>query len=236
MKIMVVDDHQPILDLIRISIEGPEYEVRPYSDSRDAAAALQSEPFDGVFADVTMPHLDGYGLTRAVRGSPVNGRIPVVLITGANNLSTMQKAFEAGVTGFLGKPFGPKEVLGLLRAMRGPMLRERRRHARLPFCAALACRLEERAGPQFDAVSINLSDGGILLQSAISLEVGQRFSPQFSLPDGTEIRDAHALVIRKTPAFHVAAVFVSVLKEDRQAIQNFIMSQVPGSFHFGTTK
>ena len=133
MRIMVVDDHQQILDLIRVSIEGPDYEVLPFLDSRKAAGALKTEKFDGVFADVFMPHLDGFELTKLVRGSQANGRIPVVLITGSNDPSTMKKGFEAGATGFLGKPFGPRELLGLVRAMHGPMMRERRRHARLPL-------------------------------------------------------------------------------------------------------
>lgn len=225
MRIMVVDDEQPILDLIKASIVGPEYEVRPFLDSREAAEVLKREKFDGVFADVRMPDLDGFELTKLVRCSPLNGSIPVVLTSGLNDAHAMQKAFRAGANGFLGKPFGPKELFGLLRAMRDPLAREKRVNGRLPFLATLACQLDCEGGDRFEATSLSLSEGGMLLRSLKNLEIAQKVVMQFVLPNGTAIKNARAMVIRKDAEARISVVFTSILANDREGIKRLIAAE-----------
>jgi DNA-binding response OmpR family regulator len=226
MRIMVVDDEKPILDLIRMTIENDGYEVMAMQDSRGAAEMLKSEKFDGVFADVRMPNMDGFELTRVVRGSAMTTRIPVVLITGLSDVQTMREGFQAGASCFLAKPIGPKEVSGLVRALRGSMLKERRRHARLPFRTAVSCQVDENGGRHFQTVSMNIGEGGMLLNPSGGLEVGQRVKMEFTLPEGAQISNAQGLVVRKDQEGGAGIEFVGLTLEYQEAIRSHIITEV----------
>lgn len=228
MKIMVVDDEKPILDLIRITVENDGYEVFPLQNSQTAAELLKTEKFDGVFADVRMPNLDGFALTKLVRTSPLNSNIPVVLITGLGDVQTMRDGFQAGATCFLAKPVGPKEVSGLVRALRGAMVKERRRHARLPFHAPVSCVLKEQGGRAFETASINIGESGMLIKPAGPVEVGQRINLSFTLPTGTQIKDVTALVVRKDQEGGAGIEFNALPLEYQEAIRNHIIAEVAG--------
>jgi len=104
LKILVVDDEQDILKLVKGLLEPLGVEVLGLADSREAAQRVNKEKFDGVFLDSRMPYLDGFGLAKSIRGSPLNGKVPIVMLSGANDVETMRKGFQAGITFFLSKP------------------------------------------------------------------------------------------------------------------------------------
>src|SRR5271157_3835465 len=105
MKILLVDDEPEVCRLVKTMVEPLGVEVRTSSDSREAALILQTEKFDGIMLDVAMPNLDGVELTRKIRASPPNQQVPIIMITGMDDVETMRRAFEAGATFFIGKPF-----------------------------------------------------------------------------------------------------------------------------------
>ncbi len=226
MKIMVVDDEKPILDLIQTTIQSDGYEVFATSDSQTAADMLKNERFDGLLADVRMPNLDGFELTKVARASTMNSRIPVVLITGLSDVQTMREGFQAGATCFLAKPVGPKELTGLVRALRGSMLKERRRHARLPYRTAVTCQVEDRTARHFESVSVNIGEGGLLINPARGLEVGQQVRLDFGLPEGAMIEGARALVVRTDAEGGAGLEFIALPIEFQEAIRNFIINVV----------
>jgi DNA-binding response OmpR family regulator len=226
MKIMVVDDEQPILDLIRMTIENDGYEVLATKDSQNAAEILRNEKFDAVFADVRMPNMDGFELTRAARKSSMNSRIPVVLITGSSDAKTMREGFEAGASCFLAKPVGVKEVLGLVRALRGTMLKERRRHARLPFRTAVSCQVDETGGRHFETVSLDIGESGMVLDNSGGIIVGQRVKMEFALPGGTLITNARGLVVLKNQEGHAGIEFLSLPLGYQEAIRSHIITEI----------
>jgi two-component system chemotaxis sensor kinase CheA len=100
MRLLVVDDDPQVLT----AIESLGYEVLALADSREAASHVGREKFDGAFLDAQMPHLDGFSLTEAIRKSPSNSKIPVVMLTGHDEAETMRAGFKAGISFFLGKP------------------------------------------------------------------------------------------------------------------------------------
>lgn len=217
-RIMVVDDEQPILSLIESAIRGPEIDVIPLSNSLEAADLLKVEKLDGVFVDVRMPRLDGFELTKLVRRSRLNGSIPVVLMTGSNDVDTMQEGFQAGATCFLGKPFESRELSALARAMQSPKSSERRKHRRLPYSPTVSCSVDRDEESEFITTGLNIGPGGMLLRPSNGLVVGQQLRMRFVLPDGTEIRDATALVVREGPGGCVAIVFMSANLEALQTL------------------
>jgi CheY-like chemotaxis protein len=219
LKLLVVDDEVDVLKMIKNIIEPLGCEVLLLADSREAAKRVEKEKFDGVFLDARMPHLDGFELARCTRASSLNRGAPIVMLTAMNDLSTMRRAFEAGITFFLAKPFDNEKLYSLFKIMRGAMLREKRRHARLPFRTPLTCWVGERS---FPSCSLNMGESGMLLEFSGGLAEGMIVDLEFTLPQAKKSLKLRAKVIRREPPDRMALGFLELTTEDQQAIQAFI--------------
>jgi CheY-like chemotaxis protein len=72
LKLLVVEDHIPSLELMTEVFISLKAEVSPISDSKKAVAIVNQEKFDGIFLDLEMPNLNGFDLARLVRKSSWN--------------------------------------------------------------------------------------------------------------------------------------------------------------------
>jgi CheY-like chemotaxis protein len=200
-------------------------EVLMVTDSREAARRLQSEKYDGIILDAYMPHLDGFELSKQVRTMPLNRTVPIAMITGHDDIQTMRRSFQAGVTFFLGKPITTEKMYGLLKVSRGAMLREKRRFARLPLRTLVDCRVGEK---HFKATSVNIGEGGKLLEKPEVLEAGQEVELRFTMPKADSALKAHAIVQRHEPPHRTAVRFLDISTEDSEAIQTYISGSFKG--------
>ena len=228
MRHMVVDDEIPVLQVLRDLLEPLGNEVTAFSNSAEAAERLEAQRFDCILLDMNMPAPDGYELTRRARASGVNNRTPIVMITGMTDVETMKRAFSAGATGFLGKPISRDRIQNLLAAIGGPISRERRRSARLAFRTKVEC---VRGGPRaerFVAESLNMGEGGMLLEGAGGAEIGERLSLEFRLPSADRPLRTSARVLRKEPEDRMAVEFLDLAIRDLEAIQEYIVSKPQG--------
>lgn len=228
MKIMVVDDQPEVLGLIKTMMEPLQCEVTALADSREAAECLRTQSFDAVFVDVVMPHMDGYELTRVVRSSEHNGRVPIVMLTGSDDIQSMRRGFKAGATYFLGKPISQERMNTLFNAVLGPMLTQRRKYARLPFQTTVKCSYSLAGENSFDARSLNLGEGGMSLESATALKVGKSVNLDFALPSMDQPLRLVAKVHRFTPPNRYGVEFVQPPTTDREAIQAYIAGESRG--------
>src|SRR4029077_9667781 len=123
---------------------------------------------------------NGFELTQLVRASPSNSKVPIVMLTGMDDVGTMRKGFQAGITFFLGKPITKDRVVSIVNIMRGVMLNEKRRHARLPLRTTVTCQLKEAS---FQSQSVNLGSGGMLLETSAETSLGQEIDLKFMIAD-----------------------------------------------------
>lgn len=111
---LVVDDSR----LVRVKtgrlLGAHGFAVAEAVDGLDALRQLQGELPDLVITDVEMPELDGFGLTRRVRGEARTARLPVIMITAADDRHR-DEAAAAGVSALLGKPYGDDELIARIR-------------------------------------------------------------------------------------------------------------------------
>jgi len=114
MLVMVADDSK----LVRIKtgrlLAQHNYRVSYAADGLDAAQQLQTSLPDVVITDVEMPGMDGFELTRHVRQNPLTARIPIIMITAANDRHR-EDADRAGVNVLLGKPYADEELIAHIR-------------------------------------------------------------------------------------------------------------------------
>jgi CheY-like chemotaxis protein len=169
--------------------------------------------------DVLMPDIDGIQLTERIRRSPLNRQVPIIMLTGQDDADTMRRGFNAGVSFFLGKPFTRERITALFAAARGPMLKEKRLHARLPYRAAVECRWYGQRQGHFKAGSIDICEDGMLMGPSGGLDVGQEIDLEFEMPTAKAPLKPRAKILRKDKADHIAVAF-------REAIRNFINARV----------
>lgn len=116
-RIMIVDDSATVRQVLRITLEGADYEVVEAVDGQDALAQLTKSRFDMVITDLQMPKLDGLSLIREVRKSTINNHTPIVVLTTESKEEIKAEGKAAGVSGWIVKPFKPEQILKVVRTI-----------------------------------------------------------------------------------------------------------------------
>ncbi len=225
LKLIFVDDEPETLKLLKAWAEPLGCEVLTLADSQEAAQRIRKEKFDGAFVDARMPHPDGLELAKLVRTSPSNFRIPIVMLTenGDAKSETVRESFRAGVTMLLGKPLTQSRLAMLLGILRGAMMREKRRYARLPFRVPVTCRL---GGKAFDSQSIDISESGILLQTSAGATAGQQVELEFVMPSASRLLTPRAKVIRIEAPGRIGLQFASLKPLELESIQRYVSLEI----------
>ena len=113
--VMVVDDSLTVRRVTQRLLERQGYTVLLAKDGVDALRQLQDTRPDVMLVDIEMPRMDGYDLTRNVRGARSTAEIPIIMITSRTAEKHRSTAFELGVNEYLGKPYNEDELLKLLK-------------------------------------------------------------------------------------------------------------------------
>jgi chemosensory pili system protein ChpA (sensor histidine kinase/response regulator) len=114
--IMVVDDSLTVRRVTQRLLERSGYEVLLAKDGVDALRQLQDMRPDVMLVDIEMPRMDGFDLTRNVRGADLTRSIPIIMITSRTADKHRRMAMELGVNAYLGKPYQEEELLALIRS------------------------------------------------------------------------------------------------------------------------
>jgi len=109
-KILVVDDHKEMVDLIEETFRLRGYEVVGATNGQEALAKVYQEKPDLVLLDVMMPVIDGYEICQTLKTNEETKHIPIVLITVKGSESDIERGFEARADGYVVKPFEPPEL------------------------------------------------------------------------------------------------------------------------------
>ncbi|HEX3740220.1 MAG TPA: response regulator [Terriglobales bacterium] len=220
LKLLVVEDDLASLELMTEVLRSLEAEVRPLSDSQAAAVLVNQEKFDGIFLDLEMPNLNGFALAQEVRTSSWNRLTPIVIVTGRDERETMHQAFATGATFFLQKPIDKRKLAILFRAVRGTMVENRRRYARVPLQTEVTCKVGSKIG---QGRTWNLSQGGIQVEAG-HLSPGDKVRVSFRLPSSGVVIDGQGTV-KWGNETRQGIEFGKLTNEAHEAIRQFI-SQV----------
>lgn len=114
-RVLVVDDEEPLANLVRMMLERMGYETVCNTDSVEALEIFRKNPdnFDLVITDQTMPSMTGESLARELRD--IRPSIPIILCTGFSHTMTEEKSQALGINAFLMKPLTPRDLERVVR-------------------------------------------------------------------------------------------------------------------------
>lgn len=127
-RILVVDDVIAVQRMLERVLTHEGYTVVGAADGTQAKQLLETNEFDLVLSDISMPGLDGIGLLRAVRER--DPELPVILLTGVPSTATAMSAVNLAATAYLAKPIAPAVLVAeVARALKLRALAKARREA-----------------------------------------------------------------------------------------------------------
>jgi len=118
---VLVADDDPVMRLLMLEmLDSVGLQGVEAADGAEAVALAQARTPDLILLDVEMPKMDGFAACRAIRDLPNGATVPIVMVTGGDDLEAVTNAYEAGATDFVSKPINwpilGHRVLYVLRA------------------------------------------------------------------------------------------------------------------------
>ena len=111
-RILVVDDDEGLLHLLRMRLSALGFSVTPCTGGRDALTAARQETFDIAITDLRLRAEDGLALTEELM--QIQPGLPVIILTAHGSIPNAVEAMQRGAFGYLTKPFDDKELKATL--------------------------------------------------------------------------------------------------------------------------
>ncbi len=116
-KVLVVDDEEPILELLRYNLEKSGYEVKTALDGGKAIDIAKKFVPDLVLLDIMMPKMDGVETCRRLRDIPELQKTFVVFLTARSEEYSEIAAFDVGADDYINKPIKPRALMSRISAL-----------------------------------------------------------------------------------------------------------------------
>lgn len=116
-KILVVEDEQDIVELVRYHLEREGFRVVAASDGPGALRAIAGEKPDLVILDLMLPGIDGLEVCRRLRRDPSTVRLPIIMLTAKGEEVDKIVGLELGADDYVTKPFSPRELVARVKAL-----------------------------------------------------------------------------------------------------------------------
>ncbi|AKU15828.1 response regulator transcription factor [Luteipulveratus mongoliensis] len=114
-RLLVVEDETNIRELLATSLKFAGFEVHTAANGRDALQLADDNEIDLAVLDVMLPDMDGFTVTRKLRG---NGHeVPIVFLTARDSVDDKVKGLTVGGDDYVTKPFSLEEVVARIRAV-----------------------------------------------------------------------------------------------------------------------
>jgi two-component system cell cycle response regulator len=116
-RILIVDDHEDNVELLRARLESWGYQTNSAKDGAEALATIEDTLPDLVLLDIMMPKIDGIEVARRVKSNPDLPFIPIIMQTALDSTENKVEGLEAGADDYITKPIDFPELKARLRSM-----------------------------------------------------------------------------------------------------------------------
>ena len=112
-RILIVEDEEPIANLIRMNLTRAGYQCEIAPDGELAADLIENQSYDLILLDIMLPKLDGYEVLEYAMAVD----IPVIFLTAMGETSQKVKGLKLGAEDYIAKPFEIQELLARVEAV-----------------------------------------------------------------------------------------------------------------------
>lgn len=116
-KVLVVDDEEPILELLKYNLEKNDYDVKTSNNGIKAVEVAKKYKPDLILLDIMMPGQDGVETCRQLRSLPEIAGTYVVFLTARTEEYSEVAAFDVGADDYIVKPIKPRALMSRINAM-----------------------------------------------------------------------------------------------------------------------
>lgn len=161
-RVLVVDDDDDIVRVVRINLELEGFEVDTAGDGQEALDRAMANPPDIVLLDIMMPRMDGLTALRKMRSQPSLASTSIVLLTARGLTEDRVNGLELGADDYVTKPFDVVELVARVKAVlrRTKTARDTSPLTGLPGNFSIGAEIEQRiaAGEPFALVYCDLDN------------------------------------------------------------------------------
>lgn len=125
-KILIVDDEEPIENLIRMNLVKAGYQCETAYDGEEAADKIENQSYDLILLDIMLPKLNGYEVLEYAKSVD----IPVIFLTAMGDTDQKVKGLRLGAEDYIAKPF---EIAELLARVETVLRRYRKTERKIRF-------------------------------------------------------------------------------------------------------
>ena len=118
-KVLAIDDSRTIRNLLAATLEEAGFEYVSAVDGREGVDMYDDVAPDVVITDINMPNLDGFGVIEELRGTDINSKVPILVLTTESAPEMKARARNAGATGWITKPFDDASLIFALTRVTG---------------------------------------------------------------------------------------------------------------------
>jgi diguanylate cyclase (GGDEF)-like protein len=116
-RILVVDDNLDNAEIIATRLRYRGYTIEEAADGESALAAIRRDPPDLMLLDIMLPDIDGFEISRRIKGDASLPFIPIILVTARDSTEDKITGFDAGADDYLTKPINFSELEARVRSM-----------------------------------------------------------------------------------------------------------------------
>ena len=124
-KILIVDDEEDVLELVRYNLDKNGYKVETAATGEQALAKARAKPPDLIILDLMLPGIDGLDVCKRLKNDTKTQNIPVIMLTAKGEETDIVTGLELGADDYVTKPFSPKVLVARIRrVLQRPIARD----------------------------------------------------------------------------------------------------------------
>ena len=116
-NILIVDDEQDIVDLIKFNLKKTGYNVFEAYDGEEAISVVKDNQIDLILLDWMLPKKDGIDVCKELKSESSTQQVPIIMVSAKNEEFDIVLALELGADDYISKPFSVRELLARVKVV-----------------------------------------------------------------------------------------------------------------------
>ena len=116
-KVVVIEDEPDIVEVVSYNLKREGYQVASAMRGDEGLNLVRTQSPELVILDLMLPGMDGLSVCQQMKADPITRDIPIIIVSAKGEESDVVIGLGMGADDYLGKPFGPRELLARVKAV-----------------------------------------------------------------------------------------------------------------------